>query len=53
MTLVGYDRKAACLIHEDLVSDVVDKHVDQIGHCIVGFLGNKVDDVVWGWKSDW
>ncbi len=53
MTLVGYDGEADCLIREDLASDVVDEHVDQIGHHIVGFLGDKVDGVVWGWKSNW
>ncbi len=53
MTLVGCDWEVVCLIHEDLASDVVDEHVYQIDHCIVGFLGNKVDGVIWGWKSDW
>jgi hypothetical protein len=53
MTSVGCDGEAACLIREDLASDVVDEYVDQIGHCIVGFLGNKVDGVIWGWKSNW
>ncbi len=46
MPLVGCDGEAACLICEDLVSDVVGVHVDQIGHSIVGFLVNEVDSVV-------
>ncbi len=53
MTSVGCDGKAACLIREDLASDVVGVHVDQICHHIDGFLGNKVNGVVWGRKSDW
>ncbi len=53
MTSVGCDGEAAYLIREDLASDAVGVHVDQIGHCIVGFLGNKVDGVVLGRKSNW
>ncbi len=53
MTSVGCDGEAACLIREYLASDVVDERVGQIGHYIVGFLGNKVDGVVWGRKSNW
>ena len=53
MPLVGCDGEVACLILEDLASDVVGVHLDQIGHCIVGFLGNEVNGVFWGRKSDW
>ncbi len=53
MPLVRCDGEVACLILEDLASDFMGVHVDQIGHHIVGFLGNKVDGVIWRRKSNW
>ena len=53
MPLVECDGEVACLIREDLASDVMGVHVDQIGHRNVGFLGDEVDGVVWGRKSNW
>ncbi len=40
VALIGWDREASCLVAEDDAADGVDLEEDEMGTCIVGFLGD-------------
>jgi hypothetical protein len=46
MAVVGCDREAACLIGEEVVTDFVDDHEDEVSASVVGFLRNILHRVI-------